>query len=114
MCERLAIRAMKMVAKTGAHQDCLPKSDQKLVPSRHSLIREENSLMRAINSLLGQKKFPVPLRREFAEKMLYFPRCSGCSRRRNGPELQKFPVLSLFNREYHAETGSLETARTAI
>jgi hypothetical protein len=113
MSDSSFMSALKVMARKSAVQDCLPISDQKLVPSRHSLIREENSLMRAINSLLGQKKFPVPLRREFAEKMLYFPRCSGCSRRRNGPELQKFPVLSLFNREYHAETSSRETARTA-
>jgi hypothetical protein len=55
MSDSSIMSALKVMARKGALQDCLPISDQKLVPSRHSLIREENSLMRAINSLLVRK-----------------------------------------------------------
>jgi hypothetical protein len=39
-------------------------------PARDSLIRRKNSLMARINSLQGQIKFPVPMRRELGRKPL--------------------------------------------
>jgi hypothetical protein len=38
--------------------------------NQDSLIWLENSLIRLFNSLLGRKKFPVPMRREFPRKSL--------------------------------------------
>ena len=38
--------------------------------NQDSLIRLENSLIARFDSLLGRKKFPVPMRREFPRKLL--------------------------------------------
>ena len=38
--------------------------------NQDSLIRLENSLIPRLNSLLGRRKFPVPMRREFPRKPL--------------------------------------------
>jgi hypothetical protein len=39
MSESSFMSALKVMARKSAVQDCLPRSDQKLTPSRHSLIR---------------------------------------------------------------------------
>ena len=65
------------------------------------------------NFAVIRKKFPVLLRRE----VYGIPSKSaviGFHRPPAGPKVTKFPVNSLFIRELPSETGSLQTARTAI
>jgi hypothetical protein len=58
-------------------------------------------------------KFPVPLRREFAEKALAEPALFGVRSSRSEPKTAKFPVFSLMIREFDAENGSQQTATSA-
>jgi hypothetical protein len=64
-----------------------------------SLLDPESSLIGRKSSLFAFWKFPVRLRREFAEKVLVEPALFGVRSSRSGPKIAKFLVFTLFNRE---------------
>jgi hypothetical protein len=51
-------------------------------------------------------KFPVPLRREFAEKALVEPALFGARSSRSEAKTAKFPVFSLMIREFDRESAT--------
>ena len=76
--------------------------DFRLKPS--SQIREIDSLLSRIHSLLRRVKFAVPHFREFAAKPQRRRGFFGGENLAVGPKFAKFPVFSLFNRELAGST----------
>src|ERR1700730_4494559 len=74
-----------------------------------SLIRRINCLMARFDSLLGQNKFPVPMRRELRRKPLNQP--SNCEpiAALGGPDEQNSPVFSQL-----AGNSASETVRSRL
>ena len=65
-----------------------------------SLLRSENSLISFLKFPDHEKEFPVPFPREFREKAQHFRGLVGCHQPQNGLKRVRFPVISLFNREF--------------